>query len=76
MTSTMLGAQLLAKGKFIGCVVVRMPCDVEVDMYTITGMFSIAMTALASSPSFQRIFIYKTVRFWHNARHGAAVVEQ
>ena len=53
MTSTMLGAQLLAKGKFIGCVVVRMPCDVEVDMYNITGMFSIAMTALASSPSFQ-----------------------
>ena len=51
MTSTMLGAQLLAKSKFIGCVVVRMPCDVEVDMYTITGI--IAMTALASSPSFQ-----------------------
>ena len=53
MTSTMLGAQLLAKSKFIGCVVIRMPCDVEVDMYTITDMFSIAMTALASSPSFQ-----------------------
>ena len=58
------------------CVVVRMPCDVKVDMCTITDMFSVANDHVSLVTLIQRTFYLQTIQFWHTTRRGAAVVGQ